>query len=545
MKGLYAILICIATILLGSCIKNDLPYGNVPLSITAFSVSGQSGDAIISEKDMTVTVNLEETANPAKSEVLNVEYKATLRDGSENEYYKNIKSDIKKGDILDLRDTYNLTLSLFQEYHWRIIPVQNIERIFQLDGQIGNSVINADTREVSATILSEDEIKDVEINILNLKLGPSGSMYNGSEGIPVLSWKKYSNYMEVEVHLTYSDFIDEDWKLYVYVSDVNVVTEKATAWVEVAWLNGIGLENAENGFEYKIKDDDVEEWIRVPQEDVVQEGGTFSFMLNGLKAGTTYVYRAYSNDQYGEEVEFTTHQKIDIPNMGFEEWTQEGKVICPWSPGGETYWDTGNWGSTTLGESYNVTTSVTDVKSGNYAAKLESRSIVGVFAAGNLFIGKFKKTVGMNGNLGFGRTFNSFPTKLVGYYKYKQTEISIATKGYENLKGQPDTGIVWVALVSGTPDEYGTFVNIMTDKDNNNGTYFDKNASNVIAYGEFNINESVDAYNKFEIKLEYNRTDIVPDGILIVCSASKYGDYFTGGVGSTLWVDDLSLEYNY
>ena len=44
------------------CIKNDLPYGKVPLSITAFSVSGQTGDAVISDKDLTVTVNLEETA---------------------------------------------------------------------------------------------------------------------------------------------------------------------------------------------------------------------------------------------------------------------------------------------------------------------------------------------------------------------------------------------------------------------------------------------------------------------------------------------------
>ena len=39
------------------CIKNDLPYGKVPLSITAFSVSGQTGDAVISDKDLTVTVN--------------------------------------------------------------------------------------------------------------------------------------------------------------------------------------------------------------------------------------------------------------------------------------------------------------------------------------------------------------------------------------------------------------------------------------------------------------------------------------------------------
>lgn len=109
------------------CIKNDLPYGKVPLSITAFSVSGQTGDAVISEKDMTVTVNLEETANPAKSELLNIEYKATLRDGSDNNYHNNIESNIRKGDVLDLTHSLDVKLSLFQEYNWKIVPVQNIE----------------------------------------------------------------------------------------------------------------------------------------------------------------------------------------------------------------------------------------------------------------------------------------------------------------------------------------------------------------------------------------------------------------------------------
>lgn len=33
--------------------------------------------------------------------------------------------------------------------------------------------------------------------------------------------------------------------------------------------------------------------------------------------------------------------------------------------------------------------------------------------------------------------------------------------------------------------------------------------------------------------------------IVIVASASKYGDYFTGGDGSTLWLDELSIEYDY
>ena len=31
--------------------------------------------------------------------------------------------------------------------------------------------------------------------------------------------------------------------------------------------------------------------------------------------------------------------------------------------------------------------------------------------------------------------------------------------------------------------------------------------------------------------------------IIIVAAASKYGDYFIGGVGSTLWLDEMELVY--
>ena len=49
----------------------------------------------------------------------------------------------------------------------------------------------------------------------------------------------------------------------------------------------------------------------------------------------------------------------------------------------------------------------------------------------------------------------------------------------------------------------------------------------------------------FEIKLDYKSTQRIPRYILIVASSSKYGDYFTGGAGSTLWLDDLELLYDY
>lgn len=520
------------------CIKNDLPYGKVPLSITAFSVSGQMGDAVISEKDMTVTVNLEETANPAKSELLNIEYKATLRDGSDNNYHNNIESNVNKGDVLDLTHNFDVKLSLFQSYDWKIIPNQNIERIFKIENQMGKPVFDYKTKTAIAYLRKGLPLS--EVGSAELKLGPVGSNH---DGVPTEkdAWVHYSNYNEALVKVTFSYFIDEEWKVRVYNFDKNL-TKPANPGVNVAWVYGIGIEGALCSFEYKKLGD--EEWSLLPQKNIEMDGAEFSGIITGLEENTEYVCRAIVDGMIDNEVSFKTYTRVDIPNMGFEDWHQKEKVICPWAQDGETYWDTGNWGSTTLSEKDNITTYTDDSQSGK-AARLESRIIANVFAAGNLFIGKYKETLGMNGLLGFGRTFQTFPTKLTGYYKYTQATIDKTSKGYEHLQGQPDTGIVWVALVSGNPDSDGTYVEIKTDNPNNNGKYFDKNADYVIAYGEMNINETVPDYKKFEIELEYRRTDVVPSGILIVCSASKLGDYFTGGVGSTLWVDDFALEYDY
>ena len=527
------------------CIKNDLPYGKVPLSITAFSVAGQEGDAVISEKDMTVTVNLEETANPAKSELLNIEYKATLRDGSDDSYNNNIESSVKKGDVLDLTNDFEIKLSLFQEYNWKIVPVQDIERVFRVANQMGRPVFD-DERNMAVAYIQKDLPLD-EAELLELKLGPQGCDQSGISVGTVSQangWKIYKNYVEASVAVSFSDFIDETWTIRIYNFDQDM-TRAANPGVRVAWLYGIGMEGQTCGFDYRKADDT--EWITVPSSDIKMDGTDFSTVLTGLTPETKYVCRAKVGDIEGGEVEFTTLGEVEIPNMGFEDWTQEDGVICPWNAGAETYWDTGNHGSAIIGNN-NVTESSDDIRSGSsgsVAAKLESKSVVGVFAAGNLFIGKYKETQGMNGVLGFGRTCNTFPTKLSGYYKYTQAIIDKVSKGYEQFEGQPDTGIVWVALVSGTPDDNGTYVEVKTDNSNNNGTYFDKDADYVLAYGEMNITESVDEYEKFEIELEYRRTDVVPSGILIVCSASKLGDYFTGGVGSTLWVDDFALEYDY
>lgn len=529
-------LLLLAVVLCG-CIKNDIPFARIPLSITALKVEGQVGTTSFSEKDRTATVTLAETVNPKSVKVDSIGYT------------EKAVATLASGDVIDLTNDVEVTLSLYQDYVWKIMRNQPIERRLTVSNQVGNAVFDIDHRMVTIHITKSASLRDVEL--VDLKLGPTGAAYNGStEGLPAVSWNRYANYAETTIHVTYSDFIDEEWTVKVYNSDSDVLTERADGWVNVAWMYGAGVAGTECGFEYR--EAGAENWIAVPKEYVTVNGGQFSARVPHLKANTTYECRAFSDGQRAKAVQFSTVDMGSFPNMGFEDWHKSEKsVICPWAKDGSVFWDTGNHGSAIVGEK-NVTTNVPDIRpgsTGQYAACLSSQNILGVkFAAGNLFVGEYKKTQGTNGILGFGREFVSYPTALKGWFKYKTAPITQVSKGYEKLKNQPDTCIVWVALgdwelTQNAETGQKTAVEIRTDN-NNNGKYFDKNDPHVIAYGEMTCGEDVNEYKSFEVKLDYRATNRVPTSLLIVCSASKYGDYFTGGE-CVMWIDDFSLVYDY
>lgn len=253
------------------------------------------------------------------------------------------------------------------------------------------------------------------------------------------------------------------------------------------------------------------------------------------------MWRAVSGDEYGMEIEFTTGVDLQVPDCDFDNWWLDGKVWCPWAQGGVRYWDTGNKGATTLGSSNTYPIEDTPTGTG-MAASLETRFVgigmIGKLAAGNIFVGEYVRTDGTNGILSFGRPFTERPTKLRGYMKYHSAPISSVTAGFENLRDRPDSCIVWTALIDADqPFEIRT--------NPNNRHLFDPEASDVIAYGKMECGYDVPEYQQFEFELQYKATDRVPKYILIVASASKYGDYFTGGNGSLLCIDDFELLYDY
>ena len=123
-------------------------------------------------------------------------------------------------------------------------------------------------------------------------------------------------------------------------------------------------------------------------------------------------------------------------------------------------------------------------------------------------------------------------------YKYTGAIIDRASNEFKNLIGQPDTCSVWAALIdSDEPYEIRT--------NPNNRRLFDPDGPEVIAYGQLLNAETITSYVPFDFELKYKSTSRVPKYLIICASASKYGDYFTGGAGATMYIDDIKLVYDY
>lgn len=272
-----------------------------------------------------------------------------------------------------------------------------------------------------------------------------------------------------------------------------------------------------------------------------EEAMTFSAEITGLAPGRNYVVKAVSAaDIETRELEFETTSP-QLFNMGFESWYVDGKLYYPYPQGAaadQKVWDSANKALTQFGQS-SSTTYVTDhVMEGSRAVRMESKSVMGIaFAAGNVYTGEFVQVItsgGTGAKLNWGTPFEYRPAALRGWYDYTSSTITDAKDPYTSLKGQPDKCSIIVFL---TDWDEPFVVNTVE------GTFVDfENDEHIIAYGELISDETTNGYREFVVPLEY-RNERRPKYIVIAFSSSYLGDYFTGGVGSTLYVDKLSFDY--
>ena len=329
-------------------------------------------------------------------------------------------------------------------------------------------------------------------------------------------------------------------------------TLSANPWSQLAYLTAtdITLDSGELSslkFQYRPKNTDT--WMDVATT-VNTAASSATATLTGLTSAMVYEYQLTDGGISIAKGEFTTETEIALYNGSFEIWNKSGDTWYPETAekAGNTtsFWNTSNPGTSqgmgAIGGAVNPTTGVTTpIHGGTYAAELKSTEKLSVFAAASLYTGSFMGLSGMSANMEFGKAFTTRPTGLHGYYKYTPAVINKVDRtpaGVTIVQGETmDQCAIFIALAKKT----------FTFNNKNEDQYIQYATDpNIIAYGELPSGAATegDGYVEFNIPLKYKNLTDQPTHIIVVCSSSKYGDYMTGGVGSTLYVDDLSLIYD-
>lgn len=551
--GMMALALALLT---GCAIENDIPYPTVEAAITAIAVEGQraaegetNAAATIDNTAHVVTLYVNDSVDVSRLRITQLALNPTdveltldsaLCDDAERFPFGHFASldsvPASANTRVDFSSPVTFTLRKYADYPWKVTVNQIIQRDIEADGMTRH-VLDADSRTV--IIYMNPKTFDAEnVNIKTLNLG-------GEYGEVTPDPTTVHDFTTSQTFLARLNWEPEgqfrEWHVYVYPDPEsgNEATGDVFAMVSRAIINGSVTSGRTPTVEYK--EQNASTWQTVDEKNMEVKGGKFTATLTGLTGSTTYNYRVSVDGVPGAEQSFTTVAAAELPNGSLDSWSEGAlqasgnKYYIP-NAEGEDFWGTGN--SATALYKTNVTSPTSDSYSGQ-AAELKSQNALNVkMAAGNLFTGTFERK-GMDGELLFGREFTSFPTGLRFYYKYttapmQTTGVStVLTPEVEKIVGQPDSCHVYIALAD-KPYEVRT--------NPQDRQLFDKTDAGIIAYGEFVSAKNVSSYEPHTIDLVY-RDYRTPKYLIIVCSSSKYGDYYLAGEGSTLWLDEMELIY--
>ena len=168
-------------------------------------------------------------------------------------------------------------------------------------------------------------------------------------------------------------------------------------------------------------------------------------------------------------------------------------------------------------------------------------------AAGNLFLGSFVVNMqDMPASTHFGIPLhNTVPTSMTGYYKYqpgaeyRRRTGSAGSYGTEPVPGKTDDFAIYAIVYEVTDDApYVDGNTVMTSK-------------NIVLRAEVTDHQSGNDWVQFNVPFKQQNGKTIDEqklidgkyNIAIVLSSSADGASFSGAIGSTLYVDEIHLNY--
>ena len=527
----YLTLLAVMSFCVSCTFENDMSYPRLQGRITAFEVEGQKSVNIDAENQK-VDVLLHETAEIDALKVLDFAIS------------EKTATDYVPGAYMDLSEPVDVLLKTYpgQEYLWTISASQPVDRYVRCSGII-DAVFDVKNQRVLVSVIEKQPLEDIVFEAM--KLGPETSKIISTTGHDGAASGEVTRAVEFPMTLDCTlgrkftvlyKGVEYVWTMICVQKAVLNEVKSVDAWTYHAVVTGDYNGEGTPYYEYrKVSEQNWTTW-----NDVTVNGVTVTADIAGLVENTEYRVRLVSGDVCGAEVSFKTDDPVQIPGMGFDEWYYGGSNGKTWFPYAEgdlnPCWDTANPGVSSLID--NTTAPDYEHKvEGAAAARMTSGYAVVKFAAGNIFSGKFAKFESFTAYLDWGVPFTSRPYALTGWYDYNPGIVDNADKSkYPDMLGKPDFMHLQVVLVA--DEQAGP---IVVDSSKPEKLNF-KTDPRVIAHAEIVSDADTDGYIEFDLPLVY-RDSRTPAYAIIVASASYRGDYFTGAVGSTLYIDDFHFIY--
>ncbi len=235
----------------------------------------------------------------------------------------------------------------------------------------------------------------------------------------------------------------------------------------------------------------------------------------------------------------------------FYETDISGKETIEWASGNSGYALTGAGSGADTYPTYQSNIgyegkclALTTRKTGKYGADMNMP-----IAAGNLFLGTFEVLNALTNPLKatkFGIPTDAVPSRMKGHYKYKAGE-----KFYELDKSAPDK-LKWIPDKTDIFNIYAVFYESTEDMKTLDGTNaLAEDNPNILAVAQITDAKETEEWEDFDLEFVFRPEkkvdlDKLAEGkysLAIVFSSSIDGDHFSGAPGSTLCVDEVTMEY--
>ncbi len=520
-------LVVFAALLAVSCVENDLSYPNVTADFTSFEVEGQK-TVNIDPASRTVEIVLNETADISRLKVLGY----TMTEGA------SVVGDMP--DYLDLSSPVQVVLRVYKNFEWTIKAVQTIERYIKVDNQVGEGIIDPETKSAYVYVSENQSLLDVVFR--DMKLEPEGSVIlrtlgfvlQDGKSVPVTEDCKFPMTLDcVIMRYFFVQYQGQEikWSVKVLQKAVEVEVESVNPWAYFAGVSGMTNGEGTPSVEYRKSSDS--EWIAY--QDIEVDGTNVKAVISGLEPETDYVVRITNGVTDSAEKAFRTEAADQLENFSYDSWYIAGKAWMPNKDENIQIWDTANPGSAGLGLVPTVPEENVVVNGKAVKMVTEVAPIINMLAAGNIYTGKFDKLAGLGAELDWGVPFGARPLALRGYYKYTPQIINVGKDpDYAQYMGQLDQCQIQIFLA-----EWDKPFHVNSAKKQ----FVDRNDKSVIAFSEFYTDEENAEYKQFTLPIVYNDNRI-PTYIVISACASRFGNFFVGGVGSLLYIDEFELVYD-